>query len=222
MDKKNIEIKEIYQGTQENRQNEFKSGFIWKHPTAESLELIKTIISMFNTPSGGTIVYGIEQERNNSKIKYTGLSLEQIESFEKNEEIIKRVLNSYTTINISPHFLLIEDSVNKKTFLSITVPNYKEYPCLTNSDGVFTNKKGKKIYKFRIKDLLTRSISIPFSSEKVSQNELNEMIELCAKGLRTKCVEILNLKKSPNINTQIKIEDKLKKERKKIYGDLPN
>jgi len=222
MDRKIIGIKEVYQGTQETREYEFKSGFVWRHPTGASLELVKTMISMLNTPTGGVIILGIEQQRNNSKIEYKGLLPEQIESFEKNEELIKRILNGYASISISPNFLLIEDSSEKKTFLTISVPNYKEYPCLIKKDGIFNDKKGSEVFEFRMGDLFSRSKNPPFSTCKVTQDELNEMIELCAKGVRTKSMDILNIKDSDLPNQKEQIKNKFEEERRKIYGDIQN
>lgn len=219
MDRIEKSIKEIYPGTQENREYEFKPSFTWKHPTPQSLILIKTVISMFNSPNGGTLIYGIKQNKNDSRIEYTGLSKEDIKSFEKEEEIIKRIINSYTSVRIAPNFLLIIDKELEKTFMTVSTQGYQEYATVIKKDGRFKDKNGNYIYSFYVGDILTRSMYPPYSSGKVSQEELNEMIELCAKGVRKKATNILNMeeKKPEEESRKKEIEDKLKKEREKEY-----
>jgi len=222
-------IKKLYAGTEEQRSVEFKRGLVWEYPSPKSLELIKVVISMFNTPSGGDIILGISQKRNDSKLLYTGLKTDEKKSLIKNEEIIKDTINGYTTIKINPTFTLIEDThfESQKDFLVIKVPHYEEYPCLVRKDGKYKiNKKDgtlKENFKFYKSDLLTRSMYPKFSSRKVEQEELNEMIELCAKGVRTRSRNILNIKAEEKVktNTHKKMLDKFKEERSKIYGNLP-
>jgi hypothetical protein len=219
------DIKQKYEGAQEERGLEFKKGFLWSKSLPQKLDIIKTAIAMFNTPQGGDIILGIEQKRNDSRLKYVGITKEQSNAFQKKEEEIKDMINSYTTININPTFTIIEDESfdPKKLFLVIGIPPYKEYPCLVKKDGGFipegTNHKKRKVYKFRKSDLLTRSKSVRVSSRKVEQEELNEMIELCAKGLRTKSLDITEVynKVSKKENENL---DKFKKEREELYGDI--
>lgn len=221
MDRKEVSITEIYPGAQENREYEFKPSFTWRHPTPQSLELIKTMVSMFNSPSGGTIIYGIKQNRNDSRIEYTGLSQENIESFEINEEKIKRIINSYTSLYIAPNFALILDKELDKAFMTISIQRFHEYATVIKKDGYFEDRNGVKIDSFKIGDILTRSMHPPYSSKKVSQEELNEMIELCAKGVEKKARYILNLEDTEQVKNSIEedlIKVKLKEERKDEYG----
>ncbi len=219
MDRKAISIKEIYSGTQEIREYEFKKGFIWNHPTGSSLMLIKSVIAMSNSPSGGVVLYGINQNPGDSKINEAGLNSQEVQSFETNEESIKIIINSYISTNIAPQFLLLEDKPLSKTFMTISVSGYREYPSVIKKDGVFKNKNGEDVYKFRIGDILTRSIYPPYSSDKASQEELNEIIELCAKGVKKKAMDILGIKET-DLPKKKSVQDKLKEERKDEYGVL--
>jgi hypothetical protein len=225
MQTKKDSIVKIYEGSQEERNLEFKRGFSWSKSSPETLDLIKSVIAMFNTPEGGDVVLGIKQVRNDSRLLYPGIKTEEREIFEKKEEEIKDVINSFTTIDIDPLFTVVEDYAFDpfRLFIIIKIPNYKEYPCLVKRDGYFMDKKkNKRIYRFHKSDLLTRSKFPRFSSRKVQQEELNEMIELCAKGVRTKCRDILNIKTEEQEETKAdkKLSDKFKKERSPIYGNI--
>lgn len=219
-------IQTLYQGSPESRQIEFKRGFEWKHRTPKSLELIKTVLSMYNTPEGGDLILGIEQKRNDAGINYTGLKKNERRSLEKNEEVMKDIINSYSTIGINPQFIIYEDDSfrTQKSFLVIRVPHYEEYPTLAKKDGTYKSSEGKFIYAFRWLDLLTRSLYPKFSSGKAKQEELNEIIELCAQGRRAKCIDLLS-QETPKEN--IPLEDILKKfskeyqkERSETYGNI--
>jgi len=111
-----------------------------------------------------------------------------------------------------------------KSFLIIKIPHYQEYPNITKRDGDYIKSNGEKDYKFRKNDLLTRSKSPKYSNTKASQEELNEMIELGAKGVRSKCKDILNLTSINNKSTEKKVlkefSQKYQKERRNIYGDF--
>jgi hypothetical protein len=158
-------------------------------------------------------------------LSYIGLKSEEVESLIKKEEIIKDTINGYTTVKVNPTFTLIKDSSfkKKKDFLVINVPSYKEYPCLIKKNGEFkkTKKDGsvEKGFKFYKSDLLTRSLYPKYSSRKVEQEELNEMIELCAKGLRTKSLDITETYNKTS-RKQEEILDNFEKEREKFYGDI--
>jgi hypothetical protein len=213
-------IKNLYQGNQESRGLEFKRGFEWTHPTAKSLEIIKTVLCMYNTPEGGDLIIGIKENQNDSRVKYTGINIEELASFEKNEETIKAMVNSYSYMIIEPVFEIVEDSTfeTQKDFLIIRVPHYKEYPTIAKRDGKYLGNKGEEYYKFRKNDLLTRSKSPKYSNCKAGQEELNEMIELGAKGVRSKCKDILNLETREKNFVIKNYAQKYQKERSEIYG----
>ena len=181
---------------------------------------------MYNTPGGGDLIIGIKETRNDSRIEYTGITKQERNSFEKGEEKINAIINGYSNTTIEPIFEIIEDLTfdTAKDFLIIKVPHYQEYPNITKKDGNYIGKRGNKLYKFKKNDLLTRSKGPKYSSCKAGQGELNEMVELGAKGVRSKCQNILNLesteKRSIRANIFKDFSNRYQKERKDIYGDL--
>ena len=95
--KRTDEILSVISGRQEGRRLEFKPGFHWTEEKSKKIreELIKAIIAMANTPSGGDIVLGMKWNQSKSKHEAKGVKPKELKYFTNNYEKIEQQVHKY-------------------------------------------------------------------------------------------------------------------------------
>lgn len=190
-----IEEKEIrdYLLTGENRNIEYKPGFLWAEESSKKLkeEAIKTIIALSNTPKGGVLILGINhiQKSDGVKYEYPGVCPKNFNWLERNEERIQRDVHSYCSApaEFEITYGLVKD--NKETmprkFILFNVNEFLTLPLITIKNSSTKEDSGSKKYVIEENEIYARSFKAIWSSRKCSYKELEDIVKMAADKYRT-------------------------------------
>jgi len=175
-------------GSGEGRSLEFKPGLVWNEPESRKLqeEIIKAMIAMSNTPSGGLIILGIESHTKKHKSIITGIDNQCYKSFNDYVEQIQQKVHSHCSQPIDFSFFEAEtDKIcgKKQKFIVIKISEFSIYPTLCTMSGgkLEDNNKHHVLEK---DTLYVRSKAAPWSSKKASAQEFEEVVRLAADKYR--------------------------------------
>src|SRR3989344_1223096 len=176
-------ITSVFSGATENRQLEFKEGFNWEAQESTKLkdELIKAILSMSNTPGGGTIILGIRTDTKTKNIIPEGFSIKDAQSFTKNHEHIKTVVHGYCQrpidfdVQNEPH----PEDENKR-FIIFQVVEFSKWPTVTVKPSN-TKEDNGKYSVIENHAIYARSKLAQWSSIKAGPQEIEDIIEVAVK-----------------------------------------
>lgn len=158
----------------EQRNLEYKDSFSWEKNMSDiQARTIRAVISMANIPDGGKVIIGIKEK--NSKIEYTGLTQTQKDTFQDIDKIKSQIdgyIHQYVDFDI---YVTEDEKDSNKWFVIIDVKEAKEYPLLTKRELKLTFGEHTERY-IESNVIYSRSLASDNSSEKISQNELNEIL----------------------------------------------
>ncbi|HQG57959.1 MAG TPA: ATP-binding protein [Candidatus Dojkabacteria bacterium] len=158
----------------EQRNLEYKDSFSWDKSISDiQARTIRAIISMANIPDGGKVIIGIKEK--NSNIVYTGLTQIQKDTFKDIDKIKSQIdgyIHQYVDFDI---YVTQDEKDSNKWFVIIDVKEAKEYPLLTKKELKLTFGDHTEKY-IESNVIYSRSLAGDNSSEKISQNELNEIL----------------------------------------------
>lgn len=188
----------------EDRHLEFKPSFIWdkKDDIYQKERIIKAVLAMINTPTGGNIILGIEETL--KKIpKLVGANDEEFKSFQQ-IEIIKRDIQKFSSAPIGINFTWGEYEEDDKKFklIAISVSEFEEVPTICRENGAWENKGKKLLYKGDIYSRLKKEVS----SDRITETELKEIVKMSLnkeKGYILSFIPEICLRKE-----SVKVEDK--------------
>lgn len=168
----------LLEGSTERRNLEFKSPFSWSDLDRLWLRerTIRAILAMSNTPNGGNIVIGVD-ENERKQPRLTGMSAAEIASFE-NGEAIKGTVDSFASLGTE--FEVSIGLFQARTFVIITVSEFDRRPVICARDGELTGKAGDEKRVLRKGDIYTRSRRGEPRSDRITDNELDELLDLWA------------------------------------------
>lgn len=168
------QMQELLEAGAERRSLEFKSPFAWESKAPWIQEcVIRAILAMTNTLYGGRIIIGIEEKPNSSGEKeliFSGVTDDQLKSFE-NYEKIKGVVDGFSTIDTS--FDIDFGEHNGAKYVVITVQEFYDVPALCKKNGSHTGVLVQN-------DMYSRSKRGAYSSSKVTELELREILHMAA------------------------------------------
>lgn len=165
---------DLVQASEERRDLEFKSGFIFstKHCELLQAELIKSIVAMTNTPGGGVIIVGVEEDTDQKPL-FVGLTAEQKKSF-SNYENVKGYIQRYAqrTLEYNIKYWQYQENV----FITFHVSEFAQLPVLSNLLRVELCNKPV----LEVNTLYTRNSKPKYGDCKPDAREWEEIMELSA------------------------------------------
>jgi predicted HTH transcriptional regulator len=120
---------QIFHGTEE-RNLEYKRSMLWgSNDTKE--KVVIACLAMANTPDGGTIVFGVDEDKEKSQFFANGMLQEHAESFKQDNvsDYVNRFADPYIDIKVS------RVVIDTRIFVTIQVQEYQEYPIVCKLDG---------------------------------------------------------------------------------------
>lgn len=164
------QLKLMLEGGYETRNKEFKSPFSWNDTNSLWLKehVIRGVLAMTNTPFGGQIIIGIQENQTNKSLELIGLDQTQFDSF-KDYDGIKGTIDGYAFSNTD--FDIQEGDVDGKKFVIFNVQEFTELPIICRKNGQTNGVLGE--YNF-----YTRSRKAPYSSIRATEIELREIIHM--------------------------------------------
>jgi len=165
------EFEEVIQLGKEGRSLEFKRSTPWSEAEFKA-KIVKSILAFSNVRDGGLIIIGVEQRQNNG-FDFSGMTDEHLATWNYDDII------SYVNEFADPFVCLSLECVEfrEKTFVVISIAEFKELPVICKRDGVAKLRRGA---------IYTRSYRMPESVEVPTQTELREILDLTVeKRLRT-------------------------------------
>jgi len=176
-----LDLEELISGGKESRNVEFKEGFNWNNPKDPKIreELIKAILAMSNTPTGGIIILGIKTDTKKKTVSATGMPRKDVKSFIKNEEGIKRSVHNYGS---QPARFTISQYKSKKDklFVVFQVSEFEKWPIVCIRNGKTREDSGKRLV-LEINTIYVRSKTAPWSSKRAGSQEIEDIIEMAVK-----------------------------------------
>lgn len=133
------ETKKILEARSEDLNLEFKDGFDYKKDFPRE-RLIRAILAMSNTRSGGDIIIGIKEV--NRRIKFSGLKEKHLSEMKEKEEDLKSKVESFSNQPIG--YKILEGSMDNKSFIIIRVPEFDRYLSICRKSGT-EHKNGSRI-----------------------------------------------------------------------------
>jgi predicted HTH transcriptional regulator len=161
------EFGHIVEMAHESRNIEFKSSFSWIDENSRWLRerVIKTILGMANTPDGGYIILGIDEENGNPV--FSGTVDDHITTF--TFDAITGTLSRFasTTINIEVYV----SEYSEKKYIILRVDEFETFPIICKNSGQETGVLEQGCIYCRAKN--GPPCTIP-----VTEIEMQEIIEL--------------------------------------------
>lgn len=153
----------------ELRNLEHKPPFGWNdnNSTWVKEKLTRAVLAMTNIRYGGQIIIGIDETKT-KEIRLTGLTDVQLKTFEDFDGI-KGFIDGFSYTNTD--FDIEWGEHNGSKFVVITVQEFSEIPAICRKDGQTTGTLRKD-------DIYARSKRAPYSSIRVTETELREMIKM--------------------------------------------
>jgi len=155
----------------ERRDQEFKVAFSWNDKKALWLKecVIRAALGLTNTPSGGRIIIGIEEDEAKRPV-INGVSKEQRQSFEA-IETIKDEIDSFSSVPISFDIGWGEYEQNGlASLVIISVSEFDEMPAICRRNG--------KTDKLRQGDVYSRKKKGAAATVRVTEDEMREIIRM--------------------------------------------
>jgi len=165
-------VQELLEAAGESRRLEFKSGLDWRDPNSLWLResIVRAILGMSNTPSGGQVIIGISEGPNHTP-RPTGLTAAQLASFDDLERVQANV-DSFTYDSILHTWEYGEH--RGSYFVFVTVQEFLEIPTLCRINGDHIDGQGRRVLTEN--DLYVRSRKTPYSTKKATDLEMREII----------------------------------------------
>jgi len=147
----------------EGRSLEFKRSTPWADREFKA-KIAKSILAFSNVRDGGRIVVGIEQKADGG-FHPAGMKIEHLDTWSYDD------VASYVSEFADPfvEFSLENIDIDSKTFLLITISEFRELPVICKKDGNSRLRKGA---------IYTRTYRMPESAEVPSQTELREILDI--------------------------------------------
>jgi len=164
------EFYELIQLRKEGRSLEFKRSAPWADKF--KAKITKSILAFSNVRDGGIIVIGIKQNGDDS-FDFAGMTGDDLETWNYDE------VASFVSEFADPFVDFSMERVldGQKTFLLITISEFKDIPVICKKDGSNILRRGA---------IYTRTYRMPESAEVPSQTELREILNLAIeKGTRS-------------------------------------
>jgi len=151
---------QIFHGTEE-RSLEYKSSISWGSIDTKE-KIVVACLAMANTPDGGTIVIGVDEDKEKGQFTACGMLQEHVNSFKQDDvsDFINKYADPYIELKIN------RVDIDDKTFIVIQVQEYQETPIICKQSG----------QKIKCGDIYIRSKRKNASSRVASQNEMREIL----------------------------------------------
>jgi hypothetical protein len=155
-------------GLAERRNLEFKPPFDWSAEKDVWVreKVIRAMLAMTNTPTGGVIIVGIDAQSGSPILK--GLTANQLASF-GNFEAIKSTVDGFASM--ATDFTISRGAWESKELLVVAVTEFSRRP-------VLCRKNGQSIDVLRERDLYVRPQKGEPRSDRMSELELEEIVGL--------------------------------------------
>jgi len=162
------EFLKLIEAAHESRNIEFKPAFSWIDDNSFWLrdKILRTILGLVNTPDGGYIVIGIEEDENKRPV-FIGLNENQINSFSYDD--MKGKVDGFSSPNIN--FDVSMASYQEKKFVVIKVEEFDDMPIICRKDS-----QSENILKRGV--IYCRSRSGPPQTMPVTEVEMRELMEI--------------------------------------------
>lgn len=161
------EFSHIIEMAHESRNIEFKTSFSWVDDSSKWLRerVIKTILGITNTPDGGYIVIGIDEENGNPV--FNGTATEHIITF--TFDAITGTVSRFASTTINIEIYIAEYRSNK--YVVLRIEEFETLPVICKNDGQEPGvlERGK---------IYCRAQSGPPRNIPVTEIEMQEIIEL--------------------------------------------
>jgi hypothetical protein len=201
------------QAQKEDQNTEFKSAFDWHDVKSRKLkeEIIKAVIAMSNTPTGGRIILGIREDNKSKKKLMDGVRLDQISWIEKNFEKVESDIHKFCSDY--PAFEFLQGNSGKLVkgkltyFIIISVTEFRARPIICKLTGDEQDEKNKKILSDG--DMYVRTYDGQWASKKCSSKELEDVIKMAT----DKSQKDLEIRGYVRIDQVKDLMERLKKER---------
>ncbi|MBU0974382.1 ATP-binding protein [Patescibacteria group bacterium] len=196
---------------EESRNFEFKPGFQWTELKSRKLkeEVIKSIVAMSNTPSGGDIVLGIVWNQRIRRHEPRGVNSKHLtyftENYEQIEQQIHKICSQTPDFEIQWGEARIEKGKPRKRFIRIRVTEFSIYPILTIDHGKEREDTGTKDFVIKEDTLYVRTKKATWSSRKATWKEFEEVIRLTADKYR-KQLKVRGYVKLDSLSVRLKEE----------------
>lgn len=166
------QLKGLLEAGYETRNVEFKPPFKWGDPKSIWLQdkVTQAVIAMSNTRSGGQVVIGIEEDTTTNKIKLTGVTEDQLTSFEDYDGL-KGHIDGFAGETIFD--LCWGEHANKK-YVIFVVQEFEEKPLICRNNGQIHGNHPI----LRKDDIYVRTKRAPYSSTRATESELIEIIRM--------------------------------------------
>jgi len=158
------DVKRYIEAGKETRHLEYKQSVSWKDTNAKR-KITKSILGMSNIKDGGTILIGMQQQRDKSYFPQ-GVNRDDLSSFE-NEDEIKDFVSAYADPYVE--FDIKIEPYNGKKFVLINVSEFDELPVICKKECSGILRRGA---------LYVRSRRKPETVEVPTEVEMREIINL--------------------------------------------
>jgi hypothetical protein len=149
----------------EERNLEFKRTMNWSD-AATKAKVVKSSIAMANLRDGGTIVFGLERQADDSYIQ-TGMNQADYDSFKQDDVSVE--VNNYADPFVELDVL--KEGLGGKLFVLLRIREFADLPIICKRDGAERLRSGAVYVRPRRK---CESIELP------SQAEMREILDLAA------------------------------------------
>lgn len=164
------EFQEIEQLGKEGRSLEFKQSTPWGESRFKA-KIAKSILAFTNVRDGGRIIVGVEQ-KDDGGFDFKGMTTEHLATW--NYDDLASNVSEFADPFVD--FSLERVPYNSKTFLVITIHEFRDLPVICKKDYASLLRRGA---------IYTRTYRIPESAEVPSQTELREILDVAIeKGTR--------------------------------------
>jgi predicted HTH transcriptional regulator len=159
------DIRQYIEAGSENRNLEYKTSVSWEDSDIKR-KLVKSILGMANTKDGGTIVIGMEEQKNKSYLA-KGISEKHKLTFNNKEEI-KEFVSNYADPYVE--FDVTIEEYDGNSFVFINIAEFNELPVMCKKPYPEILRRGA-IY-IRSKRGKPETIEVP------TEVEMREIIEM--------------------------------------------
>ncbi len=167
----------ILEGNTESLTLEFKESFDFKDVNSLWMRdcLIRAILAMSNTRTGGQVVIGIKEK--NNRFKFVGMK--KIHLLRLSEDDLKTKVEFFS--NSPVDYDVHVGSYKRKKFVVITVREFSRYPSICKNNGESKTENGKPKNVLEIGTIYIRTIKEKPSSVKLlDPSDVQDFVERAA------------------------------------------
>ena len=174
-----IKLKEILQGNSENLNLEFKASFNFNENLWARERLIRAILAMSNTRTGGDIVIGVKENLDKSH-DYAGVESDHLSIFKSKIEELKSKVESFSSAPVSYEIGVGVYKQNSLIVINVTEFSLNPLICRRNGEHVDKLLEEGAIYVRTLKDKpssikLTNPVDVQDFLERVSDKQIKNL-----------------------------------------------